>query len=176
MGSTYPREVFMNASLLQVMPVLKNVIGGDFHGVLLHSTFWDIAFVWECHRDYFTKISVNPSERASWLKNWKSSASSFIKINKGYFNASAWIGWRTANHVVLRDSSAVWFSKHVGGELLHHIRKAGENISAANNIDLVDYAAFPDILSNMRDHAHPSPASGTALVDDVIRRTIQALE
>ena len=154
---------------------------GDFHGMLLQSSLWDLLRPEACD-----KINLFDSKgsrlRTRWLKDWTRNSTTFaMEMKKSAFAAKAsYIAWRTMHKLPLDESQqrSRMYLNAIGHETMQAMTVAAKSISKAAGIDLIEFHKFPNIEVPRHpryDNLHPNYRTSLALVDELLNRTILAI-
>ena len=170
-----------------VVPIVK-AMGGQPHGVLLNSVFWDLSHLYkEMEATYIRENSNSTTtenakdtdtskfvpkrsniDDEEWLGEWFKNASLLMEVVKETFPHSSWFGWRRANtfHPVVKGH---WNTFGALRQLLQMEKRVPE-LCEKGGYELISFSVKSSQVS-LRDVMHPTSQYLIELLDLALKKT-----
>ena len=165
-------STFIGLTILPAVLKLKVVMGGGFHGVSIHSGFWDVSREHECMRKGY--FEIKSEDKLKWILGWMHDAGKLIAAIKSSVICTnvTWIGWRTANDIIPCYKNQGWNTVDARN-ILKSMNLGIPMVADALGIELINYDKFEPLdIRKMRDSIHPYNFTSVRLASTVINRTL----
>lgn len=157
---TFTLSELFNIGMAPAAVPINRATGGEPHGVLLNSAFWDLS-----HPD---KDNIRTeANKENWLNSWERNVTDLMQIIKRTFPNTTYFAWHTGNNFATVPEGAHWNTRFAL-DLLHKMNAASEDIAKRNGYDWIDFARHYKVVR--RDVLHPTAPSLIKLCNDVIYR------